>query len=76
MEEIIAKSKAFRAARQKQRDEDEEALKRLDDAFRELAGATAARGGVGAAAAAGARAEAAKGGGALAALLKPPGYDK
>jgi hypothetical protein len=72
MEEIIAKSKAFKAARQKQKDEDEAALDALDASFRELVGAAAARGGVGAAAARGAAAK----GGALAALLKPPGFDK
>jgi glycerate kinase len=75
MEEIIAKSKAFKAARQKQKDEDEAALEALDASFRDLVGAAASRGGVGAAAARGAAAAGGRGS-ALAGLLKPPGYDK
>ena len=43
MEEIIAKSKAFKAAKSKQREEDCEELDALDAGFKELAGSAALR---------------------------------
>jgi nucleolar protein 14 len=44
MEELIAKSKAFRAAKQHQREEDVEETEALDKAFRELGAAGALAG--------------------------------
>ncbi|KFM28610.1 Nucleolar protein 14 [Auxenochlorella protothecoides] len=41
MEEVIAKSKAFRAAKQQQREEDVEEVEKLDSVFRELGAAGA-----------------------------------
>jgi hypothetical protein len=58
MEEIIAKSRMYRALKAKQKEEDEQALDDLDAAFRDIAAAGAA------------------GRGALAALIKPAGWNK
>ncbi len=61
MEEIIQKSKAYKALKAQQKEADEKELEDLDAAFKELVDKAPAKG--------------AKAGG-LAALLKPPGFEK
>jgi hypothetical protein len=64
MEEVIRKSKAYKAQKALQKEADLAQLEQLDDSFRLLVqGGGSGGGGQG-------------GAGALAALLKPPGYDK
>lgn len=76
MEEVIAKSKMYRALKAKQKEEDEEELGQLDETFHQMMR------GRDAAAAAAADADGEAGGGeaggglGLAALLRPKGWNK